>query len=88
MRLCYNQEFVSKQQIEILNWCSTFVLQNEKMRDEYISNVKGGRIKRLSAFLADRDWSATGGVSRVFKLCTCSSVFVCVQYCNAKTCSH
>ena len=33
------------------------------MRDDYISNVKGGRLKRFSAFLADRDWSIAGGVS-------------------------
>ena len=35
------------------------------MRDDYISNVKGGRLKRFSAFLADRDWSTTAGVSCV-----------------------
>ena len=33
------------------------------MRDDYINNVKGGRLKGFSAFLADRDWNAGGGVS-------------------------
>ena len=36
------------------------------MREEYIKNVKGGRLKRLSAFLGDRDWNAEGGVSFSF----------------------
>ena len=44
------------------------------MREEYIKNVKGGRLKRLSAFLGDRDWNAEGGVSfsfanGIFMLC-------------------
>ena len=42
------------------------VRQNDKMREEYIKNVKGGRLKRLSAFLGDRDWNAEGGVSCSF----------------------
>ena len=33
------------------------------MRDNYIKDVKNGKLKRFSAFLADREWSAAGGVS-------------------------
>lgn len=46
--------------VEAMHYC---VWQNDKMREEYIKNVKGGRLKRLFAFLADRDWNAEGGVS-------------------------
>jgi len=33
------------------------------MKDNYIKDVKAGRLKRFSAFLADREWNAAGGVS-------------------------
>ena len=53
------------------------------MRDEYIKNVKEGRLKRLSAFLADRDWNAEGGVSFVCArmCCACAYVLVCACMC-------
>ena len=39
------------------------------MRDNYIKDVKGGRLKRLSAFLADRDWNATASVRYKSSVC-------------------
>ena len=48
------------------------------MRDDYINDVKGGRLKRFSAFLADRDWNA-GGVSCFCLIVMCSCVCVCVS---------
>lgn len=42
---------------------------NQQMRDNYIKDVKGGRLKRLSAFLADRDWNATAGVRYKSSVC-------------------
>ena len=41
------------------------MVQNQEMRDSYIKDVKGGKLKRLSAFLADKEWNAAGGVSCV-----------------------
>lgn len=64
VRLCYNPEYVSiTAGIQIMCMFSYWCLQNQQMRDNYIKDVKGGRLKRLSAFLADRDWNAAGGVS-------------------------
>ncbi|XP_065911825.1 glutathione S-transferase Mu 4-like [Dysidea avara] len=37
----------------------------EEMRDSYIKDVKGRKLKRFSAFLADREWNAAGGVTFV-----------------------
>ena len=42
------------------------------MRDDYIKDVKGGKLKRFSAFLADREWNAADGVSCESLVCVCS----------------
>ena len=44
------------------------------MRDSYIKDVKGGKLKRLSAFLADKEWNAAGGVRCV--LCVVHHFFL------------
>ncbi|XP_065911824.1 glutathione S-transferase Mu 3-like [Dysidea avara] len=38
---------------------------NQELRDNYIKDVKGGKLKRFSAFLADREWNAAGGITFV-----------------------
>ena len=48
------------------------------MRDSYIKDVKGRKLRRFSAFLADREWNAAGGVSYACCMFVCVCACVCV----------
>jgi len=52
------------------------VVQTKEVRDDYIKGVKGGKLKRFSAFLADREWNTADGVS----VCVCVLACVCVNW--------
>jgi len=79
VRLCYNQGYVSGQGVYVVALKCFILVQSQGMRDNYIKDVKGGKLKQFSAFLADREWNAAAGVSICVYVCVCVVCACCTS---------